>query len=183
MQRITAIFKDSAEELKNVRSLCMTAMLMALSSVLTLVSTINIGPYIHIGLSWIPQAMISILFGPVTGAIAAGALDLINYFIRPDGGFFPGFTICAMIGALIYGLLLYKRKLSLVRIFVTKGIVDLFCNIIINTLCLSILYGQAFKVLFLPRVIKNVITWPIYSVMLFVVLTALDKARVRRAAF
>ncbi|MGN0240909.1 MAG: folate family ECF transporter S component [Candidatus Weimeria sp.] len=169
--------KDSAAELKSVRSLCTVAMLMALSAVLNMVSTINIGQFIHIGLAWIPIVLIDALFGPVTGAFAAAALDIINYALRPDGAFFPGFTVGAMLSAFIYGLFLYRRQTGIVRCFVSHGLVTVINNIILNTIWLSILYGQAFKALLLPRLIKNLITWPIYSVLMFVILTAIEKTK------
>ncbi len=78
MQKFIRNLKDSAAELKNIRSLCTVAMLMALSVVLNMVSTINIGQFIHIGLSWLPKVMISVLFGPVTGAVSAAALDILT---------------------------------------------------------------------------------------------------------
>lgn len=177
MQKFIRNLKDSAAELKNIRSLCTVAMLMALSVVLNMVSTINIGQFIHIGLSWLPKVMISVLFGPVTGAVSAVALDILNYAVRPDGPFFPGFTLGSTVAAFIYGVFFYRKKVTVVRTFVAKGVVTVIDNIILNTLWLSILYGQAFKALFFPRLIKNLITWPIYSLLLFTVMTAVERTK------
>lgn len=177
MRRFIGELKDSAREMKNVRSLCATAMLMALSAVLNMVTTINIGQFIHIGLSWLPKVMISVLFGPVTGAVSAAALDIINYCVRPDGPFFPGFTISSTLVAFIYGVFFYRKKITVVRTFTAKGAVTVIDNLILNTLWLSILYGEAFKALFFPRLIKNLITWPIYSLILFTVMTAVEKTK------
>ena len=178
MQKFIVKLKDSAAELKNVRNLCTVGMLMALSAVLNMVSTINIGQFIHIGLSWIPIVLIDAMFGPVTGAISAAALDIINYAIRPDGAFFPGFTIGAMLSAFIYGLFLYRQQKGIVRIAAAEGVVTILNNLLLNTLWLSILYGQAFKALLIPRIVKNLITWPIYSLIFFVVITAIEKTKV-----
>ncbi|MQN01445.1 MAG: folate family ECF transporter S component [bacterium LCO1.1] len=177
MQKKVFYWKDSLSELKNVKSLCTVAMLMALSAVLNMVSTINIGQFIHIGFSWIPMAIIPALFGPVTGAFSAAALDVINYCTRPDGAFFPGFTLGAVLTAIIYGLFLYRKKAGVIRIFAAKGAVTILNNIILNTLWLSILYGQAFKVIFIPRLVKNLITWPIYSLILYFTVMALEKTK------
>ena len=178
MQKFITNLRDSATELKDIRALCTTAMLIALSAVLNMVSTINIGQFIHIGLSWIPQALISVFFGPVTGCVSAVAIDVINYCVRPDGALFPGFTIGAMAGAFIYGIFLYRTKITFPKVLSAQGVLTVVTNLIINTFCLTIMYGQAFNVLFVPRLIKNAITWPIYSIMLFVVVIALEKAKV-----
>ena len=177
MQKFIQNIKDSAAELKNVRVLCTVAMLMALSAVLNMVSTINIGQFIHIGLAWIPIVLIDAMFGPLTGALSAAALDIINYCIRPDGAFFPGFTIGAMLSAFIYGLFLYRKQIGIVRCFAAHGVVTVVNNLILNTLWLSILYGQAFKALLIPRLVKNLITWPIYSIMIFAIITAMEKTK------
>jgi ECF transporter S component (folate family) len=177
MSEISQKIKESAAELKNVRSLCTVAMLMALSAVLNMVSTINIGAFIHIGFAWIPIVLIDALFGPVTGAFAAAALDVINYALRPDGAFFPGFTVGAMLSAFIYGLFLYRQQIGAVRCFVSHGLVSLVNNIFLNTIWLSILYGQAFKALLLPRLIKNLITWPVYSIIMLVIFTAIERTK------
>ena len=68
-----------------------------------------------------------------------------------------------MLAGVIYGSFYYRKPLSLGRVFAAHLVVSLVCNVLLNTLCLSLLYGKAFMVLLPPRVIKNLIMWPIDS--------------------
>ncbi len=169
------LFLESARELRKLPVLTVCAMLCALSLVLKMVSTINIGPYIRIGFSGIPGMVADMMFGPITGMILAGAQDIINYMIRPDGPFFFGFTFNAMLAAFIYGVMWYKKKMTFWRILAAKGIVAAIVNVFFNTLWLSMLYGKGFTALLPARALKNVIMWPIESLIFFIIVQAIER--------
>ena len=114
------------------------------------------------------------------GSLFAGALDILKYMIKPVGGFFPGFTLVAMLAGVIYGSFYYRKPLSLGRVFAAHLVVSLVCNVLLNTLCLSLLYGKAFMVLLPPRVIKNLIMWPIDSLIFFHIAKLLEAAGIFR---
>ena len=92
MEKNKNMFLSSAKELKSVPALAMCAMFAALALILNSVASINLGPYIKIGFSGIPNQIVDYLFGPITGGLFAGILDLVKYFMKPDGAFFFGFT-------------------------------------------------------------------------------------------
>jgi len=64
-----------------------------------------------------------------------------------------------MLAGVMYGCMYYKKKLTLPRVLATKFIVMLVCNVFLNTLCLTVLYGQAFMVILPARALKNLIMW------------------------
>ena len=117
------------------------------------------------------------LFGPVTGAMAVGVSDIINYIANPKGAFFPGFTISAMVSGIIYGLSFYKKKVSLKRCIIAKIAIVLIVDILLNTLWLSILYGKGFFVLLPMRIVKNVVMIPINVAMMYFVLKLVDRIK------
>ena len=166
------IFVSSSQELKKVPPLAACAMFAALAMILNSVASISIGPYIKIGFSAIPNQLVDYLFGPVTGSLFAGVLDIVKYVLKPDGAFFFGFTFNAMLAAFIYGCFYYKKKLTLWRVLLAKLIVILVVNVFLNTLWLDMLYGKGFLVLLPARAVKNLIMWPIDSVI-FLALTRL----------
>ncbi len=166
------IFVSSSQELKKVPALAACAMFAALAMILNSVASISIGPYIKIGFSAIPNQLVDYLFGPVTGSLFAGVLDIVKYVLKPDGAFFFGFTFNAMLAAFIYGCFYYKKKLTLWRVLLAKLIVILVVNVFLNTLWLDMLYGKGFLVLLPARAVKNLIMWPIDSVI-FLALTRL----------
>ncbi len=122
MKKWTDLFRDSVGELRAVPSLTACAMLaaLALALILNSVASINIGPFVKIGFSAIPNQMVDFLFGPITGTLFAGVLDIVKYFLRPDGPFFFGFTFNAMLAAFIYGCFYYHRKLTFPRVLAAK---------------------------------------------------------------
>ncbi len=174
------IFLSSSQELKKVPALAVCAMFAALAIILNSVASINIGPYIKIGFSAIPNQLVDYLFGPVTGGLFAGVLDIVKYLLKPDGAFFFGFTFNAMLAAFIYGCFYYKKKLTLWRVLLAKLIVILVVNVVLNTLWLDMLYGKGFLVLLPARAIKNLIMWPIDSIIFYVFTRLIEQTGVFR---
>ena len=60
-------FCSQTKELKAVTTLAACAMFAALAMILNQVASIDIGPYVRIGFSGIPNRLVDYLFGPVTG--------------------------------------------------------------------------------------------------------------------
>ena len=174
-------FLSSAEELKKVPVLAVCAMFAALAIILNFVASINIGPYIKIGFSAIPNQLVDYLFGPVTGSLFAGILDIVKYVLKPDGAFFFGFTFNAMLAAFIYGCFYYKKKLTIWRVLLAKLIVVLLVNGVLNTLWLDMLYGKGFLVLLPARAVKNLIMWPVDSIVFFVFTRLIEQTGIFRA--
>lgn len=174
MKKICGLYRDSFNEMKSIGNITIGAMFMALSVILGLF-TIEAGPYLKIGFGSIVNAYCYYVFGPVFGGVYGGVLDILKFIVKPTGAFFPGFTFNAILGGVIYGSVLYKRPFTLKRVLVAEFLVGLFVNIILNTLWISVLYGKAFMVLLPPRVIKNVVMWPVDSVILWLLGSRLEK--------
>jgi ECF transporter S component (folate family) len=113
----------SASELRRLKVLTACGMMCALALVLNMTTTFNIGPYIRIGVSGIPAQVVDYLFGPVVGGIFGGVLDIVKYVLRPDGNFFPGFTISGIVGGMIYGAILYRQRPTVLRILAAQAAV------------------------------------------------------------
>ena len=161
MKKYVKLFGQSLKELSVTKNLVLCGMMAALGVVLGLVATINIGQYLRIGFSKIPNRIVDYTFGPAVGAIFGGVLDILKYLINPTGPFFPGFTITEILTGLIYGFILYRKPLSLQRIIVAEIIEKVLIDCILNTIWLSSLYktpflttlithGRLFKLVQLP---------------------------------
>lgn len=166
----------SSRELKNVRNLVTASLLITIKLILDLF-TIQISPVLHLSFEFLASSTIGMLFGPVVGAICGGLSDIINYIINPKGAFFPGFTISAMVLGMIYGTLLYKKKVTLVRCIIAETLVVLIVDIILNTFFLSLLYGKAFALLLPARVFKNVMMIPINTSMMYFILKLVNRVK------
>ena len=87
---------SSLREFRSPRAVAFCGVMCALAVVLGQIATINMGPYLKIGLSGMPNQVVDMLFGPSVGAIFSGALEVLKYVLRTDGVYFPGFTLSAM---------------------------------------------------------------------------------------
>ena len=105
--------------------------------------------------------------------------DVLGYLVNQGGGFyFPGYTLTAVSGGLIWGLWLYRpqggiadesRKKRILRVVGAKASINLICNIGLNTLWLTVTGGKALSLLLPARVVKNVILLPFECILLFLV--------------
>jgi ECF transporter S component (folate family) len=179
MKKISALFTDSYHEFRNVRTLTTAAMFAAISVVLGYF-TIVLGDYIKIGFATVANQFVYYLFGPVVGTFFGGALDILKYLIKPTGPYFPGFTISAAVGGLIYGTILYKRPISLKRILIAELVVSIVCNMLLGTYWLTVMYGKGFFAILPMRVFKNLIMWPINSMIFYTIGKALEASGIFR---
>ncbi len=168
------IWTASLSEMKKLKVLTVCGMMCALALVLNMTTTFNIGPYIRIGVSGIPAQIVDYLFGPVAGGIFGGVLDVVKYFLRPDGNFFPGFTISGIVGGVLYGLVLYGHRPTVPRILAAQALVKTVVNIGLNSIWLHMLYGQALVVLLPSRCVSNLVMLPIDTALLYLMLRILD---------
>ncbi len=166
---------SSLNEFKILRNVVFCGMMAAVAIVLGLFTTINIGNYIRIGFSGLPNQVVDFLFGPAVGAIFGAALDILKWFVKPSGDFFPGFTISAALGGIIYGFAFYKKPVSLKRIIVAETLVKVFVNICLNSIWLKMLYNQAIIAMLGGRVLKNVVMLPIDVFITFTLLSVVEK--------
>lgn len=166
MRKLLTLFSDSYKEFHQVKTIATLGMFGAISVVLGSL-TIVIGDYIKIGFSSVAQQFVYYLFGPAVGGFFAGAMDLLKYFIKPTGPFFPGWTISAITAGVLYGCFFYKKPLNLCRVLAAELTVSVVCNMFLGTLWLAIMYEKAFFVLLPVRAVKNLVMWPVNSVLFY----------------
>lgn len=165
----------SLAELRSLRNVVFCGLMEAIAVALGYVTSIQLGPYIKVGFSGYPNQVVACFFGPAVGAIFGAALDVLKWFVKPTGAFFPGFTISAALGGIIYGFAFYKKKITVVRVFVAHLIVTIFVNIILNTLWLTMFYGQAVMAILPMRVIKNACMLPVDTFLTYTILKAMER--------
>ena len=180
MKKLLALISESYHEFKNVSTITCCAMFGAMSIVLGSFATIRVTPNLKIGFGSLPNELVDYLFGPVVGALFGGGMDIVKFMLKPDGGFMPGLTFNAMLAAFIYGMFLYKRPLSLKRMLAAKFIVAMLCNVILGTYWLSLLNGKGYLAILPARFIKNIIQWPVDSLLFILVAKALERSGVFR---
>jgi hypothetical protein len=80
----------------------------------------------------------------------------------------------------IFGCLLYRQKPGISRILVSQIMYTLVCEILLNSIWLSILYGNGFIAVISARFVKGMVMIPINTIMLATIIEPVK--RYRRAA-
>lgn len=163
----------------DLQGLVTLALFVAMDIVL---EKISFGPStLKVGLGFIGSALLAYYFGPLWGGIGALVSDLLRSAIfGVEGGFFPGFTLSAIVAVVIYALFLYQKPIKWWRIIASTLLVTLVVNVLMNTYWIHLLYGLDLRAAFLQRILKELITPWIQIVVLYVILNALQRVKIRR---
>ena len=134
--------RGSVRLFSDVRMLAITAMCMALNVILSHPFALQISGSIRIGIGFLPVAMVSMLYGPFPGAIAAALGDFMGFLLFPGGAYLPGLTLGAFMLGLVFGVFLYKKEPTVKRIILC-GIAAVIIGEGINTYFLASAFGLA----------------------------------------
>ena len=159
--------KESFLELKSVKNLCIISFLLAMEMVVRFVGIIRITSYIYVGFGFLIFIIVGTMFGPFVACIFGFLSDIIGFYVIHSGASFHwGFTLSSILGALIYGMFLYKLKLDVFRVLVVQIMHDLIIYCFLNTLWLSQMYFKNdFWKAFMLRLPKECITIVINSLL------------------
>lgn len=122
---------------------------------------------LQISFGFVPLAFGSMLMGPIIGGVVGALGDIVGMILAPKGAYFPGFTLDVFLAGMIYGLFLYKKPKTILRISLAVLCVAVFVNIGLNTYWLTILLGKGYIALLPARIIKNAAMMPVQISMLY----------------
>lgn len=161
-------WRGAAGEVKKLRTLAVSAIFLALSSAVASVF-IPLPNNLRVYFTYGPKALCAAVIGPVSGLLFGLTGDLLGFVLHPTGGFFPGYTLTSMMGMFLYGLGLYRKKITVRRLALTKLLVNLVCNAGLNVLWSAVLYQKAWIVYFTASLTKNLALWPVETAVLVLV--------------
>lgn len=163
----------------DLRNLVLLGLVVAMKIVL---EQFSFGPAtVKVGLGFIGSVLLAYLFGPIWGAVGGGISDLLTSAIfGQQGGFFIGFTLTAMAAPFIYGLFLYHQPVKIWRIIVATLLVTIIVNIGMNTMWIHIMYGLNLKAALIQRAPKELIVPWIQMIIIYFVLQAVSRVKIRK---
>ena len=181
------MFQESFKEVKDLRAVVVTGLLIALSMVIESF-TINLG-FAKINFAFLAIAAIGMLYGPSVSLFAGAVCDVLGYLVAPDGAFFPLYTLIGAAQGLIYGLIAY-RKLSkrtgkeydfemMIRLIIARVIDVVVINLVCNTAAnfhYGFLRDKTLSAAIIARVTKNLLELPVDIILIVGVLMAVLKA-------
>lgn len=144
----------------------------------------TIGPdVVKVSLVFVVTTLIAYWFGPMWSVIIAAMGDILGTALSGQP-IFIGFTLSAIVGALIYSLAFYnKESISLTRIIIASCIIAILVNLFMNTLWIKMLYNVDFWAYFNVRLVKNLITTPIQIIVIYLVLNYLPIKNIKQKIF
>ena len=181
-----AYWRDAAANLKDVRMLALAAMIIALRAVCKMME-IPLAPGLNINVAGLFNSVGAMVYGPVVGIVGAMVSDPLGYLLHPDGPYFLPFMLVDMSSSFIFGLLFWRQKLTVSRAMTAKFTVNMVSNIVLTSVIMKwyylVFYGvekaQAYNIINLTRIVKNLVMFPIEAILIAVVLGALSPALYR----
>ncbi|URL61101.1 folate family ECF transporter S component [Acetilactobacillus jinshanensis] len=150
---------DNVTRPEDLQRVIMLGILIAIQLIL---GKLGIGyKVIRIDFAFVPLFLMGKWYGPFWAGIASGVSDVIGATIINGTGFFPQFTISAVLGGVITGWLFYHHKVTWPRVIVYQLVIAVLINLIMNTYWVYMINMIPIKVLLVPRLIKELIMTPI----------------------
>ena len=173
---------DAASELKDVKMLVITALMIALRIALKPFA-IYIGPQMAIQTATLATALGAMIYGPVVAIPAALISDTIGFMIFPTGDYFLPFALTEIASTMIYALCLYRAKPNATRVIIARFLICFVVNVVLQQLIFAWQYtymGNPEKakdsimgMMTLARIFKNLFFFPIETVVITLFLKVL----------
>lgn len=167
-----AYWRTAAGELKSPRMWVPAALLVAIRIALKSVR-IPLMENLYISVGFLPNALGSMIYGPVLALLTGFISDTLGALLFPVGAYFPPFAVVEVLGSLLFALFLYRAPVTVWRVAASKLSVNVVFNILLTPLLLAWMQGQAAILTSLPRIAKNLLLFPLESVLLAVLLNAM----------
>ena len=177
-----AYWLDAAAELKDIKMLVVTALMIALRIALKPFA-IYIGPQMAIQTATLATALGAMIFGPVVAIPAAMISDTVGFMIFPTGDYFLPFMLTEIASTMIYALCLYRAKPTATRVIIARFLICFAVNVVLQQLIFAWQYtymGNPDKakdsimgIMTVARIFKNLFFFPIETVVITLFLKVL----------
>lgn len=165
-----AYWSDARAQLKNVRMLTLAGIITAASIVLESFPIYLLGTSLKIYFSFLVISLGCYVYGPAVGILVGFANDTLGFLISSFGEpYFPGYLITAMLSGLIYGTLLYRQRITVLRLVVVRLVINYGSNVLLGSVWKAMLYGKGYYYYFTTGLVKNTTMLPI-EVLLMVLM-------------
>lgn len=162
-----------------LETLCGCGMLLAMDLVLNQFKLI-VSPTLQVSFGFLAVALCGWAYGPLWTALMCGVADVLEYLLLPDGPFNLLWTVLAFVPGILYGLLLHKRPVTLLRTALARAVTVAVVNLGLNPLCMSWLYGSGYWYFLSERLVKNLVLLVPEIALLYGLLRAMERVLCRR---
>lgn len=127
-----AYWRDAAKDCTSLRKLSVAALLCALAIVIEKFNIPLGSKDLQVSMSFLVISLCSMLTGPVLAIPCGLVVDLIGIIGSPYTPNF-GYTLTAVLTALVFALFLYRAKPSFTRVLLAKGLINVFINTMLGS--------------------------------------------------
>ena len=164
---------DARAQLKNVRMLTLAGIITAASIVLESFPIYLLGTSLKIYFSFLVISLGCYVYGPAVGILVGFANDTLGFLISSFGEpYFPGYLITAMLSGLIYGTLLYRQRITVLRLVVVRLVINYGSNVLLGSVWKAMLYGKGYLYYLTSGAIKNTLMLPVEVFLMWAMLNA-----------
>ncbi len=160
---------EFSRTIKKPKTMVICAMMIALNVILGYIGY-DFTAYLRVGFGFVTLPVTTMLFGPLVGCVTGILQDIVSFALKPTGGYLFTLTINVGISGMIYGAMLYKKEITFWRVLLTKLIIIVVVNILLNSIALAPTVGSGLVGILPSRIIKNVLLLPIQSVVVYALL-------------
>lgn len=166
-------WRDAAMDSRSPRVLCFAALMIAACVALSYVPSVPVGDTgSRVTWGFLARSVCGMVGGPITALIFGVAEDTISFFVHPSGPYFPGYALTTALGTMLYALFLYRARPTAARVFLAKLTTNLL-NVFLGSVWSAVLSGKGYGYYVTIRLWKNLLTLPIQTLILFLLLNAL----------
>ena len=161
--------------------LVISAMMVALSIILTRVFSWQPAPYVRIGFGAVPILFAGAVCGPVAGFMVGLVADLVGFLINPMGGtIFIGITLCSALTGVFTGVFckyVFKQR-HFVSVLIGVTVTELLVSVVIKSFFFVHYYGSTFWVYAAPKLIYTPAIIAAETFLVWLIINALKKSRI-----
>ncbi|OQB14157.1 MAG: Folate transporter FolT [Firmicutes bacterium ADurb.Bin193] len=155
----------------NIKKLTFAAVFTALAVVMKVFLTFLFFRTTKFGFTFVPMMVGSAMLGPLWGGVIGALSDILGWAIKPDGSYFYGFTLSAVLKGFFYGAFLYRRPKNLINILLAVTLSIIVVDLCINSIWINIYYGTPLQAVF----VSKLTTLPVFAALQYVIMLILFK--------
>ena len=108
-------WRASLVAFKSSRAIAVSGMLLGVHLVLSMALGIYLTQSVKFSLSFVTNVITGWLYGPWMALLTGALGDILQYILKPVGGYFFGWTLSAAIGGLLYGLAFFQKSPAVLK--------------------------------------------------------------------
>ncbi len=172
-----AYWREAAKNFSRSKFLVFAALICALRIAVKAIKIPIIPGVLSISFDAYVNALGSVVYGPLVGLAVGAVSDTIGAVIFPSGPYFLPFILVEMSSSFLFGLFLWRKKLSPPRVILAKFTVSFVCNIILTSLFMKWMYvffgiEKTYYFINGARIVKNLVLVPLEGTLIVLLLNA-----------